>query len=128
MNNHKKIKMILFFLLPMTIFAQSHEEFQDEEHVNLDLMVDFAYPVSTMQSVRHDLSQAVYFLQNNDHSSVISLLENACTKFNTRQNIHDDDRDFIQEMINQINALIEKLEDSDRSVIHDLCQQLQDKL
>ena len=46
----------------------------------------------------------------------------------SRQVIESDDRDFIQEMIDQINALIEKLEASDRTMIFDVCQQLQGRL
>ena len=132
MNSYKNIRIDLFFVL-IALFSQLNAQIQESDR--LDLMVDFGYPVSTMQSVRQDLSQTVYFLQQHDYSSdssisssVISTLENALSKMSSRQVIESDDRDFIQEMIDQINALIEKLEASDRTMIFDVCQQLQGRL
>lgn len=126
MNSLKNMK-IKWFLLLMTVVNYQLNA-QPEDCDELDLMVDFAYPVSIMQSVRQNLSQAVYFLQQNNQASIYFLLQDAISKLSLRQNVQQDDRDFIQEMIDQINALIEELEESQRSTILDLCQQLQDKL
>ena len=89
MNSYKNIRIDLFFVL-IALFSQLNAQIQESDR--LDLMVDFGYPVSTMQSVRQDLSQTVYFLQQHDYSSdssisssVISTLENALSKINIRQ-------------------------------------------
>lgn len=127
MNVDHKVRVRLFYLLFTVMFSlgvHSNDELQD----HLDLMVDFSYPISIIQSVRQDVSQSVYFLQKGDHSSVSSLLQDAVSKLSSRQVVQQDDINFMQEMIDKINALIDSLEESDRSEISSLCQQLQDKL
>ncbi len=95
----------------------------------LDVMVDFGYPVSMMQSVRQNLNQSLYFLQQHNFEFVIPNLQEAVAKLDTRLNVSQDDKDYIQAMIDQINALIESLEsEHDRSLIVQLCQQIQDHL
>ena len=99
----------------------------------LDSMIDFAYPVSTVQSARNDLSQAVYALQQNDIDLVAMMLQNALVKivsrksFDDRKALDDDDLAYIQDMIKQIDDLITQLENKDKAMlITELCQQLQD--
>lgn len=133
MNMYRKVSKLLFFVLLVAISsvqARSDHHFQiSQSSEKLDLMVDFAYPISMVQSVRYDLSQALYFSQQQDLTAVVSLLENALSKLASRQSIEDEDRDYIQQMIAQIDALIKDLEKKDKSTqILDLCQQIQDRL
>ena len=127
MSIYKKATGTLLLLL-LTAITSAAPQHHPQGFQQLDLMVDFGYPVSTMQSVRQDVSQALYFLQQHDHNSVSSILEDALTKLNSRNNVDPQDIEYIQAMIDKINALIESLEESDRSAIDDLCQQLQSKL
>ena len=113
----------MMMLLGTTFSMQSRPSQEDQ----FDVMVDFAYPVSVMQSVRQDLNQSVYFLQQKDDEPVIPNLQSAVSKLGTRLNISQDDKDYIQAMIDQINALIESLEsEQDRSQIAQLCKEIQD--
>lgn len=127
---YKKIKNMRFFLIYAAIMIEVMSvHAQDTALENFDIMVDFAYPVSAMQGVRHDLSQAVYFLQRHDFDTVISLLHGACAQPNLRKAMSDDDRDYIEQMIQQIDSLINQLEQTGKSaMIADLCQQMQDHL
>ncbi|MBP6870339.1 hypothetical protein KBC04_05625 [Candidatus Babeliales bacterium] len=116
---------ILFFVLFVTVFSKVYTY----ESTQLDVMADFAYPVSMMENIRYNMGQAVYALQHADSSSSASFLEQAASNLGFRQMVSDDDRQFIQEMIDKINALIKDLEDdTDRSCMIDLSQQIQDKL
>lgn len=128
MNINNKMKVKLLFLLFATII-QVDAKLQSPEQ--LDLMVDFAYPISITQAVRQDLSQALYFLQYGDINSVVSSLQDAVSKMSSRQPLQPDDRDFIEEMIAKIDQLIAALGDSNngqRSILVDLCHQLRDTL
>lgn len=130
MNIYRKASKPLFFLLLAIVFSvQARSDHRSTSSEKLDLMVDFAYPISMIQSVRYDVSQALYFSQQQDLELVASLLQNALSKLASRNSIDDDDRDYIQQMINQIDALIKDLEKKDKSgIILDLCQQIQDRL
>ncbi|MBV8661315.1 MAG: hypothetical protein JO129_04175 [Candidatus Dependentiae bacterium] len=128
MNINSKIKIALFFLLFPTIILV---DAKSQEPQQLDLMVDFAYPVSMPQSVRQDLSQALYFLQHDEINFVISSLQDAVLKMNSRQPLQPDDRDFIEEMIAKIDELIASLgglHDDQRSIMLHLSDQLRDSL
>jgi len=129
MNVDHKTRVRLFYVLFSVMFSVGiHSNDDLHESQDFDSILDFSYPVSVIESVRHDLSQAVYYLQNNDSSSGSSLLQDAVSKLSSRQMVQQDDINFMQEMIDKINGLIETLEESDRSVISGLCQQLQEKL
>ncbi|MDP3788059.1 MAG: hypothetical protein Q8Q60_01915 [Candidatus Chromulinivorax sp.] len=131
MNMYKKTKISLFFILSVLI-TQLDAKYPLSDSLasdQLDSMIDFAYPVSIMESVRQDLNRALYFLRQNDLESVPFLLQDALAKLASRQVVSDDDRDHIQNLIDQINAIIYNLEHKDKSgIILDLCQQIQDKL
>jgi hypothetical protein len=125
MKRFKNRTILMIFLLGAGRSIQSKQLSDDF----IDVMVDFAYPVSMMQSVRQDLNQAVYFLQQQDLQQVVSHLEQAASKSAIRLNVSQDDKDYIQAMIDQINALIASLEsEQDRSHIAQLSQEVQDHL
>ncbi len=123
-----------FILLFVTMFLlQDRVGAISSQLDKLDSMIDFAYPVSTVQSARNDLSQAVYALQQNDIDLVAMMLQNALVKivsrksFDDRKALDDDDLAYIQDMIKQIDDLITQLENKDKAMlITELCQQLQD--
>lgn len=127
---NKKKASTLFFLLLTIIYCTGHRlDARHQKSDEIDLMVDFAYPVSAIQSARQDLNQALYFSQQNDLESVESLLQEGLSKLASRQSIEQEDREYIQAIINQIDALINSLEKQDKSIaILDLCQQFQDRL
>lgn len=121
------MKMLHFLMIIASAYSVICYANLDEEQ--LDPMIDFAYPVSMMQSIRHDISSAVYALRHDNKLSAESLLENVVARLISRIAISDDDREYIQEMINQINILIAQLEDrSDYAHISDLSQQVSEKL
>lgn len=95
----------------------------------LDVMVDFAYPLSIIESVRYAVSQAVFSLQHGQESSAISFLEEAIPPLQSRQKVTDDDRDFLESMLDQINALIDALEkDQNKSMLVRLSQEIANEL
>lgn len=121
MKRFKNRTILMIFLLGAGRSIQSKQLSDDL----IDVMVDFAYPVSMMQSVRQDLNQAVYFLQQQDLTSGIAHLRDAGSKVTVRLNVSQDDKDYIQAMIDQINALIASLEsEQDRSEIAQLSQEI----
>ena len=126
--NKKKIAT-LFFLLLTTIYCTIDSlDARIQSSDKIDLMVDFAYPISAMQSVRQDLNQALFFSQQNDLESVESLLQEGLSKLASRKSIEQEDREYIEAIINQIDVLINSLEKQDKSIaILDLCQQFQDR-
>lgn len=80
----------------------------------LDFMKDFAYPVSQMQALRQELSQALYALQHQDSRSAIQGLHDVSSQLPDRTPVRgDDDYEYIQAMIDRINALIEQIESID---------------
>ena len=130
-KNMKAKHRLFFVMFALSISVGAIDTSSDQ----IDSMVDFAYPVSDMQSARHDLSQAVYSLEQNDIDLVAAMLQNALIKIVSRKSaddrkaIDDDDREYIQDMINQINAIIASLEHKNKAVlIVELCQQLQESL
>ncbi len=124
MSMYKKTTLFCLLFAPIT---QLDARLQSSDQ--LDSMVDFGYPISTIESVRQDLSQALYFSRQHNLESVPLLLQDGLSKLTSRQVITDDDRDHIQNLIDQINAVIQSLEKKDKSMlILDLCQQLQEKL
>ncbi len=122
-------RRVVFFLLAIVCCMNVELEAQSQKQEQLDCMVDFAYPVTRVESARNDLSEAVYSLQQNDIDLVAHMLQSALAKLVSRKALEDDDRQYIQDMINQINAMIESLESNDKSIeIVDLCNQLQDRV
>jgi hypothetical protein len=130
MSLYRENKTVLFFLLFTTMFAViSQLDARHQSPDTLDSMVDFAYPVSIIQSVRQNLIQALYFSQQNDLESVIVPLQDALSSLAYRQPINQENKESIQKLLDQINAMIQNLEKKDKSVvILDLCLQLQDRL
>lgn len=104
---------------------------------NLDVMQDFSYPISDMQQIRYDITQAVYALQHKNYDAAISYTQAAADssahfKINDLHNQeHDDHHRFIQHMINTMYDLLNEYEQgqedhhqSERLVLHDLCQNI----
>jgi|GEM_PF-1677358 len=109
-NNIKFLKklMILFF---MSLFALAFGKDSDD----FDVISDLSYPISEVESVRHDITQALYFLQQADHESdaysrAVDMFEQANEKSLHQNEVTSDDYEFLQAMLDQINSLIETLE------------------
>jgi hypothetical protein len=119
----KKRKVVLAFLCLITLSIQSRQLQNSDE---IDVMVDFAYPVSIMQSIRQDLNQALYACQQKKYESALSMLHNAVSKLHEQEIVMNaDDIAYMKAMINQINVLMQNVEnDQDRSALIDLCQQV----
>lgn len=128
----KNITRTLFCLLLSTHFffsANSLDIFVDAEC--LDVMVDCAYPISAVQAMRQNLVNALYASQHANYISAITFLHEGQDALSHRKLIQQDDREFIQAIIDQINALIGQLEgasEEHRSVILDVCQQIENNL
>jgi bifunctional pyridoxal-dependent enzyme with beta-cystathionase and maltose regulon repressor activities len=123
MNRLNKAIFLLFLISMTAGSARSRPIHHDD---TLDAMVDFAYPISMMQSIRQDLNQALYGMQQQNFQSVAPLLQDALSKLHTRVGMNSDDVAYIQAMIDQIHALIVGLEyEQDRSLIDDMCLQIQ---
>ena len=125
MNSCNARKFFLSFLLctlsSFTMFCQDTDF--------LDVMVDFTYPVSVMQSMRQDISQALFAAQDHQVSQAASFLEQAASQLDGIDMITQDDRQFIQAMLDKINSLIDQLpEEQDRSVLMQLSCTIQNKL
>jgi len=130
MNIYKKGQVFVLLISVNLTYGQSPDVARVESE-ELDLMSDFAYPVSTMQMIRQNLSQALYFLQQNHGPEAASLLSQALSMLMTRQPIEPDDYAYMQQMIQQIDDLIttlENLDEDDKSQISDACDQLQRRL
>lgn len=111
MNIYKKIKNQLFLLLSIGGIAFINQsKMQAGQDCQFNIMIDCAYPMSGMQEIRQNLNQSLYSLQQNNYSLALDLLEDSVSKMNVRQVVSQDDRDYIQAMINQIDALIAQLE------------------
>ncbi len=130
-KNMKALYRLFFVIFAINISISAI----DTSSHQIDAMVDFGYPISDMQSARNNLSQAVYALEQNDIDLVAAMLQSALIKIvsrksvNDRKAIDDDDREYIQDMINQINAIIDQLEHKDKAItIAELSRQLQDTL
>jgi hypothetical protein len=119
----------------ITIF-HSHASQHNEHHNRLDVMADFAYPVGEVEAVRHEISQGLCFLRQaslNDNSQdflrAVQALEQADAQSMTRAKMTEDDRDSLQNLLDQINALINSLEGQDhRSNLSSLHDRLQNKV
>ena len=115
-------KIFLYFLLYFSVqIAQGN-------HDMFDVVADCAYPVQSIQSVRESLKQALYALQQDDIFQANLFLQDAGRKSEVRQRVSEEDRDFIEKMIEQINNLINQLEGSHKSFIIDLCSQVQSNI
>lgn len=118
----KKTKMALAFLFVTVMSISSRSA---DSGYEIDVMVDFGYPIFMMQSIRQDLNQAVYACQQKKHESVLLMLNDALSKLNSQVSMNVDDIAYIKAMIDQINVLMETTEnDQDRSLILEVCQQI----
>lgn len=115
--------LFVIYLSIMTMQGQA-------QHEKLDTMVEFGYPVSEIEAIRHDIAQGLCFLRQASVSQdsyefmrALQALEHADDAYTTRTGISSDDRDVLQNLMDQINALISTLEDQDMrsnlSHIHD---------
>lgn len=119
----------------ITIF-HSHASQHNEHRDRLDVMTDFAYPVGEIEAVRHEIAQGLCFLRqaslhhdSQDFLRALQALEQADAQSMTRAKMTEDDRDSLQNLLDQINALINSLEEQDhRSNFLSIHDRLQNKL
>lgn len=128
-KHNKMLKMVMFlFIMSLSLlaFARCHDHF--------DVMIDFAYPMSDIESLRQDITQGLYFLQQSDHEQdtyqrAVDMFEQANSRVIDHEKISSDDYDFLQAMLDQINDLIAKLESEQehRSHLSEVCSDLNNK-
>jgi hypothetical protein len=121
MNQLVRLIMCLSLLITMQgsfkIYAKS-----------FDPMIHFAYPVSEVQAIRHQICQAVYAAQHNNYENAASLLENVRSLLSYRHNLSEDDQAYLQAMIDHLNHLISQLEnESDRTKMVELLNDVQEQ-
>lgn len=129
MNNNKMLKMVMFlFIMSLSLLAFAREQ----DH--FDVMADFAYPMSDVESLRQDITQGLYFLQQVDHEAdtyqrAVDMFEQANSRVVDHDKISSDDYDYLQAMLDQINSLIESLEaqNQHRSHLSEVCGDLNNK-
>ncbi len=109
MNIYRKIKTLLLCSVFVAVSRLDQLYATTQEPGQLDAMIDFAYPVSIIQSVRKDVSQALYYLQQSEGQSTVLMLQDALSKLMYRKVIEQDDADYIQEMINNFKVSIKTL-------------------
>lgn len=129
MNIVKKIRRLALLLISTTTaWTVQLKSSHDEEH--FDVMIDFAFPVHVMQSIRQDLNQSLYFIQQRNYVVAVPTLQDAVSKLHTRASMNSDDIAYIQAMIDQIHAfMLSSLEDcQERSAILEMCSKIQDFL
>ena len=132
MMNYYKMYTVVVCLFMTTINFYAG---QSRQNNRFDVMADFAYPVQEVEAMRNDVTQGLYFLQQSvdeggDCRRALNLLEQADCKSVTRDAMNEDDRDTLQNLLNQINGLIDRLEvgDAYRSDLSSVCLNLQEKL
>ena len=132
MMNYHKVYIVVACLFMTTIHFYAHSGNQNNR---FDVMADFAYPVLEVEAMRNDVTQGLYFLQQSVHEGgdcrrALNFLEQADSKSVTRDEMNDDDRQTLQNLLDQINGLIVRLEEGDqyRSDLSSVCLNLQDKL
>ncbi|MGZ6251254.1 MAG: hypothetical protein ACXWL2_04440 [Candidatus Chromulinivorax sp.] len=107
----------IIMLLSVCLYAEKESE-------SFDVMIDCQYPIFGIQSIREALSQAVYFLQQNNIDQSFVMMQMAISEIQPRHKPTEDDKEFIQAMIDKINDLIDTLENNNRSYMQNLCDQL----
>ena len=128
-KHNKVLKMVIFlFIMSLSLFAIA----RDQDH--FDIMTDFAYPMSEVESLRQNITQGLCFLQQSDHVSdtylrAVDMFEQANSKVVDHDKISSDDYDFLQAMLDQINDLIATLESENehRSHLSQICSDLNNK-
>jgi hypothetical protein len=89
----------------------------------LDVMYDFAYPRSDIEEVRNEVCQAVYALHHADEKLAEDHLQQACQyvarSYHGRSHVTQEDRDFLENMLQKIDDLIYALESSDSGRAYD---------
>jgi len=128
-KHNKMLKMVMFlFIMSLSLLAFGRD--QD----SFDVMTDFAYPMSDVESLRQDITQGLCFLQHADHESdtyqrAVDMFEQANSRVIDHDKISSDDYDFLQAMLDQINDLIAKLESEQehRSHLSQICSDLNNK-
>ncbi len=105
------------------------ESFSILKAYHFDPMVEFAYPRSHVQIIRHQACQAVYAAQSFDYEKTIALLEQVDSSLVVRHNLSDDDTAYLQAMLDHLNHLIDALEHhEDRSKIVQLLHNIEHKI
>ena len=130
---YRRIYTMIACFCMTTLNFYAHQNYQDEDR--FDVMSDFAYPVLEVEAMRHNVAQGLYFLQESVHGShdsrrALNFLEQADSKSITRDALNQDDRETLQNLLDQLNGLINNLENHDeyRSDLSNVCSNLQDKL
>ena len=132
MVNYYKMYTVITYVFMATMYSYADQISQSDR---FDVMADFAYPMLEVESMRHDVAQGLHFLQsavclNGDCHRALHFLEQADSKPVTRDGMNQDDRDTLQNLLNQINGLIDSLEERNeyRSDLSNICLSLQEKL
>jgi len=127
-NTHRALFILLSTITFLVISATDNES---QELHDFDCMVEFSYPHSHMQLVRQEIAHALHFLHEHHEESAIASLEAAQAKLlESRKPMSSEDRDYLQAMLDKINALIDSLEKENnyRSQLLDLCHHLHNRL
>lgn len=126
---HIRCLITMLYVCGSTSYACAYKNLQDDNR--LDVMTYFAYPMQETELIRHDITQGIYFLQQDaTFEQGVAMLELADSRSLDRANMTSDDEDFLQAMLDQINSLIDSLEgqDAKRSRVSDVYTRLQGKL
>lgn len=113
MNSYSMIKKLLLVVLYSLCFFI----FDIYGFEKLDVMVDFAYPLSTIESVRYALSQALFSLQQGQENITIFFLEQALSLLDGEKKMTYDDIAFLQNMLEQITYYIDRYEEHQSKVV-----------
>jgi len=126
MNYIKNYKIIMSMsAITFCVFAN-----QDR----FDVMENFSYPVAEVELMRHHVAQGLYFMEASEqgcknYKRALDELEQADNASINQNHLSADDRETLQNLLNQLNGLIDRLEDNQyRSNLSLVCLNLQNKL
>lgn len=124
MNNYSRIQslLFLFFFTQVTIVLSYKSDDQ------LDVMQDFSYPVSVVESLRYDVCQSLFYLKHDDFVSALSLLDQAVCKLSATEYFSQDDLLYLDVLCDQICAFVHTLQDdSTQLAIIELIEQIKSR-
>lgn len=108
MNNYSPIQslLFLFFFTQVTVVLSYQADDQ------LDVMQDFSYPVSVVESLRYDVCQSLFYLTHDDPVSALSFLDQAVCKLSATEYFSQDDLLYLDALCGQMYAFMHTLEDN----------------
>jgi len=125
MENFKLYRMIVSICM-LSAYMFAHQQ-------HLDVMGDFSYPVNDIEMMRHHVAQGLHFMEasmdNDDNCRrAIDQLEQADNTVIDQERLSSDDRETLQNLLQQLNGLIDRLENNQyRSDLSSVCLNLQNK-